>query len=588
MPVQAADTADLAAARRMYEEGVLPSGGPLVGRRPDGTVATGQAAACVNCHRSSGMGSVEGDIQVTPITGRFLFPQVGEKPLATMDPRVGKRMNLRREPHTDSSFAAALREGRGSDGQILGPLMPRYALGDTEMAALTQYVRQLSVEPSPGVEGRTLRFATVITPGVEPMRRQVLLDMLRTAFSQKNGSTVTGNSSRRHMVTAAELVLGTENKWTLDVWELTGSPDTWADQLNNYYKLAPPFALLSGLTNSTWEPMEKFCETRQVPCWFPSVPVAPSGAGNPAPRKYSFYFSRGVGLEADVLASHLGSQPLAGKRSARVVQLYRAGDAGATAAEAFATKFKPQSKSTAVDAVDVSQWPADVASSKLQLALSKLKAEDSLVLWLRPSDLKAFEAVLAGTPARKFLSGSLISATSAFVPERLRSEVQLVYPYELPQVRAGNVAYMHIWLKLRRIPLIDEAMQSEVYFALNLLTDTLAEMLDNLYRDYMVERAESMIGQRETRKAEDEVRDQRLLRPRVKRTPMDAGLTVPPINGTGYAEHVNGLREGTTIYPRLTLGPGQRFASKGAYIAHFDPQDLATGRLIADTAWITP
>jgi hypothetical protein len=136
---------------------------------------------------------------------------------------------------------------------------------------------------------------------------------------------------------------------------------------------------------------------------------------------------------------------------------------------------------------------------------------------------------------------------------------------------------------------VDEALQSEVYFAMNLLTDTLAEMLDNLYRDYMIERAENMIGQRESRKAEDEMLQQGLVRPRIQRKPMENGIPqAVPMGATGYAEHAKGLREGTTVYPRLSLGPNQRYASKGAYIVGYEKDDVASARLVALTPWIVP
>jgi hypothetical protein len=39
-------------------------------------------------------------------------------------------------------------------------------------------------------------------------------------------------------------------------------------------------------------------------------------------------------------------------------------------------------------------------------------------------------------------------------------------------------------------------------------------------------------------------------------------------------------------YPRLGLGPGQRFASKGGYLVRFvDPQGP---KVVADGAWIVP
>jgi hypothetical protein len=43
-------------------------------------------------------------------------------------------------------------------------------------------------------------------------------------------------------------------------------------------------------------------------------------------------------------------------------------------------------------------------------------------------------------------------------------------------------------------------------------------------------------------------------------------------------------RGGTTIYPRLNLGPDQRYASKGAYIVRFDQN----GKVVAESDWIVP
>jgi cytochrome c553 len=575
----------VAAGKRIYESGVLANGGSLVGKRQDGTVLNGEAAACTHCHRPSGMGQVESDIQVAPISGRFLFPPEGEKPLTTMDPRYGKRMSLKRESHTDATLAEAIRAGRGSNGQTLNPLMPRFTMSDADMQAITAYLRQLSVTPSQGIEDRTIRFATVITPGLEPARKKAMLDMLRLVVMQKNGSTVTSNSSRRHMVTSAELVLGTENRWALDVWELTGEPDTWAEQLRGYYKLAPVFALVSGASNGAWEPVEQFCETEHVPCWFPSVTVPPQHSGQP-PR-YSFYFSRGVGLEADVLAKHL----LASNTSGQLVQVVRGKDASVVAAQSLGAGLS-QSKDTAslrIQTIDLDQWSAPEAPNQLVQRLKDLSAKDTVMLWLHPDDLKLLTPVLEKVPAQRYASGTLLSATASFLPEALRTSTRLVYPYEMPAVRERNVAYMHIWLKMRRIALVDEALQSEVYFAMNLLTDTLAEMLDNLYRDYMIERAENMIGQRESRKAEDEMLQQGLVRPRIQRKPMENGIPQPvPMGATGYAEHAKGLREGTTVYPRLSLGPNQRYASKGAYIVGYEKDDVASARLVALTPWIVP
>ena len=334
-------------------------------------------------------------------------------------------------------------------------------------------------------------------------------------------------------------MLGTENKWALDVWELNGPPETWAAQLQEYNRLAPPFALVSGLSNGTWEPVEQFCESQRIPCWFPSVAMAPVRATQPT---YSFYFSRGLGLEAEVLGRELAKS----MRSGRVVQLFRGDDASASAVHMLSQGAAHGLSHTSMD---IASLAPDRAVDLVKAQLKGLQPNDAVVLWLRPADLRLLEPALTSINARLFASGSLTSATAVFVPESLRKSVHMVYPYQLPHLRENNVAYMHVWLKLRRIPVIDEALQSEIYFAMNLLTDTLAEMLDNLYRDYMVERVESMISQRETRKAEDEIRDVGLVRPRVKRTPMDAAIPQPAF-GMGYAEHAAGCLLYTSPSPR--------------------------------------
>jgi hypothetical protein len=45
------------------------------------------------------------------------------------------------------------------------------------------------------------------------------------------------------------------------------------------------------------------------------------------------------------------------------------------------------------------------------------------------------------------------------------------------------------------------------------------------------------------------------------------------------------MRGGTTVYPRLSLAQGQRFASKGAYLERLNPD--APG-LIEEPEWVVP
>ena len=51
-------------------------------------------------------------------------------------------------------------------------------------------------------------------------------------------------------------------------------------------------------------------------------------------------------------------------------------------------------------------------------------------------------------------------------------------------------------------------------------------------------------------------------------------------------ENMLSFRTLNAYYPHLSLGPGQRFASKGGYIVHF--ADAAGTRIVQDGEWIVP
>ena len=167
-----ASNAEVELGRRIYMEGILASGAPLQGKRGDSDQIDGAAAACETCHRRSGMGSLEGNIVVTPITGRFLFATDENRPIALVDPRAPKNVTRAHEAYREASFAKALREGVNVSDRPLSPLMPKYELSDTEIKAVMAYLRQLSAELSPGVGDDTLHFATIVTPGVDSKKRK--------------------------------------------------------------------------------------------------------------------------------------------------------------------------------------------------------------------------------------------------------------------------------------------------------------------------------------------------------------------------------------------------------------------------------
>lgn len=551
------------AGERIYRQGQLGSGAALVGRREGRGPLTGAAAACVQCHRNSGMGQVEGDQPVPPISGPYLFAPAGDRRVATMDPHVSKRFNRSHDPYTDALLQRAIREGVNVQGRTMSVLMPRFELPDADLDALVRYLHGLSAQWSPGVGDESIEIATVITPEVNDERRKVFRDMMQDIVRRKNASTVVASQkgrNRHHMVTAAELVLGTERTWNLQVWELHGAPDTWGSQLDALYRARPVFALVSGLSDTTWKPVQDFCDGRGVPCWFPSVPCSASVSG-----PQTLYFSEGLGLEAKLLEASLAAR---GAGVHRIVQVYRRGEAGEVAAQRLHAAFAD----AGVQVDDVELAPASPADREtLGRALARTATGERLVLWLRPSQLAGVLEDIAPPGGEVYLSATLGWGVQAGVPPSWRGHTHLLYPYELPALRRRNLDYFQAWIHLAGLPLIDEAMQSEVFFAMNFFSDTVSEMLDNLYRDYLVERAEQMIERRERSKSEQESRERMALGREGDLLQRRGPMTVQPSQRIALPsnDEASYYSRGTTLYPHLSLAAGQRVASKSGYVARF-------------------
>ncbi|TGN95302.1 c-type cytochrome [Burkholderia sp. USMB20] len=521
-PSASAEPADADAGEAIYRRGILGSGAPLEAVHQDGVRLRGAAAACINCHRRSGLGSKEGNNTIPPITWRYLAhprAQTGED----LDIPYVPGMRTDREPYTEDRLARAVREGLDSEGRPLGRLMPQYALDDADMAALSRYLKRLDRRRLPGVTDTMLHFATIVTPDADPVKRAGMLDVLQHYFADKNafpfGATPPLRSTRKMMFMV-------NRRWELHVWSLTGPPDTWHEQLRQYFARQPVLAVVSGLGGRNWAPVHDFCEQQAVPCLFPNVEVPVETDHD----FYSVYFSRGVLLESDLIAKRILDEAAA--RPVKTVrQVYRAGDNGERGAQALAAALKAHGIAVSNRALAPHE---DVAH-----ALHGMPRDDALVLWLRPPDLAALEHVPPASDT-VFMSGLLGGLDSTPLPTRWRGVTRVAYPFDLPEGRRVRVDYAFGWFTIRHIPMVAPQVQADTYLACGLLAETLSHMVDAFVGEYLVERIEDML-------------ERRIL--------------------TGY-------------YPRLTLAPGQRFASKGGYIVRFAGPDRA--KLAADGGWIVP
>jgi Cytochrome c len=527
-------TADDPASRvgeAIYLRGVLGSGAPLEGTRASQAMgATGAGAACVNCHQRSGLGSKEGTISIPPITGEYLFHSRAHSGNSAILPYV-ESMRGNRDPYTDATLARAIREGVDSQGRPLSDLMPRFALDDADMASLIDYLTKLGAVQVPGVTPTLLHLATIFTPDADPVKRTGVLDVLEHYVAEKNAFPF-GPSPRMWTSGRTEYsksMYMPHLHWQLHVWQLSGPASSWRAQLEKHLAEEPVFAVLSGLGGTNWAPVHEFCERNSVPCLFPNVEV-PVVADHDF---YSLYFSRGVLLEAGLIATAIVGQN--GARAPRSVrQIYRAGDSGAAAAEALAAEL------SAHGLVIRNEVLTGAPGHGLSQALRAAADSQILVLWLRAPDIAAL-GTAPETPATVYLSGLMGGLENAPLPASWRPHTFLAYPFDLPERRGTRLDYPLGWFSFRHIPVVAQQVQADTFLACSLLVDVLNNhMADSVVRPYLVEQLQDML-------------ERRII--------------------TGY-------------YPHLALATNQRFASKGGYIAHF--QQKVGSRLVADSDWIVP
>ncbi len=514
-----AEANQLAIGQRIYREGIRSSGEPLTSVGSVQTQRAGKDAACAACHRRSGYGMSEGRFVIRPIIGPALTQ---EQTVPVHSPRVKARLgSSQRPPYTEALLARAIRNGIDAAGKPLDPAMPRYVMSDVEMRSLAAYLFSLSAQPSPGVDEQDIHFATVIQPGVTPRQRRAMLDVMQ-AFVKDKGGTARQEDQRRD---AGNMRMARSfRKWVLHVWELSGPSDTWNTQLESYYKEQPVFALIGGLGASSWRPIHEFCERLEIPSVFPQVdlPVI-AGANN-----YNFYFSKGVVLEAEVLAKFLREQGDSGK----VIQVYRRDDAGATAAATFRTALA--AGATLED--QVLEAPANEAFWRKAYEATPR----SLVLWLGAEDLDGVQPPNSDAAPALYLSSNLLAGRLPAATSKAGANVRLVYPSDLPPKREARLLRDKLWLHNKGIPITDEAVQVNTLFAMTVVSDVVGHIMDSFSRDLFVERIEHVVGQ----------------------TPM------------------------ASIYPSVSLGPGQRFAAKGASVVQV--LDASKGQVKAVSGWIVP
>ena len=512
---------DVQHGERIYRSGMLASGMPLLGSRSDGVRVSGASAACINCHRASGLGGAEGNQLIPPVIGSVLRAP-GHRP-AERAGRAAAGLSRSEHPahtraaYTAQSFAHALVAGVRPSGSALGYLMPRYDLDAASLAQLLAYLDTLPLGQAPGVDDRKLHLATIVTADAPAAERDATLAIISRCLAER---------SPRPSVHA-----GAPRPWQHHVWQLGSDPALWPQELAQHQRQQAVFAVVSGVSGGAWTPIHQFCEREKMPCVLPNT----AAVDDTLASHWSFYFSRGVSLEAAVLAQRLADDaPPGGWR--RIVQRSDDTEAARLAAEALRRHLRDLGITAEID-----QQRHDPQADRL-LTIT-LTGQDALVLWLNPTALRSFtDTATAPRVGRVIVSGELGGLEESPLAMAWRERAWMLYPYEVAERRAGRIVLnTGHWMSRQGIALQPKLsrLQGNTYSACEVTVRALQTMRERYSREYFVELVE----------AADE-----------------AAIA--------------------TAYPRFTLGPDQRHGSRGAFIMQYAAPSFT--RLTASGDWIVP
>jgi ABC-type branched-subunit amino acid transport system substrate-binding protein len=414
--------------------------------------------------------------------------------------------NPPRPAYRDASLANVLRNGTDPGGRRLSETMPRYLLDDEDMKIMLFYLKQLSAELSPGVTGDEIRFATIVGEDVTPGDKAALLLPLEAFFREEW-------NERLPVIT--RLAVGRPyRKAVLDVWQLKGPSATWGAQLEAHYRQKPVFALLGGLATGSWAPVHQFCEKNGIPCILPltGLPVVS------AEEWYTLYFSKGLYQEGEAAAKYL-SRVFALAPDKRVVQIFRDDEHGNALARGFAETWQRFGKAPLTNRLVPR---AEQTGAPFWKGVARQYPGAVLLVWLGPADLAGIETLAepGRLPSTLFVSATMLAGALSSLPDALRDFTFFTWPTRLPGEEEYSRSIVANWLKNKKIEVSSLKVSSQAYFLTSLLSNALLGMGGDCYRDFFLELLENEIDQSYT----------------------------------------------SLTYPRLSFGPGQRYASKGCYV----------------------
>ncbi len=523
------DSKDIEFGKIMYLKGILPSGKNMSATMRGDITITGDQAACVNCHRRSGLGTTEGQTIVMDITSPTLFSDIALKARRYLR-SDSTDASLERPAYTRDLLKQAVVHGIRSNGKPLNKTMPRYSLEDGDFNSLFAYLTTLSSKPSEGVTDRVFHIATIIDTSAPDDEIQEMQQIISQYLDEYNAETRYESKRVKHAPIQKEWHYETYRKIQHHLWKLDADMNNWKSQLDQYYASQPVFAVIGGLSHRSWNAVDVFCNEYTLPCIFPTVDHPDASPDN----YYSLYYSRGAALEADVLAKYLHEQAL--NKPMHILLLTDGANTSEKAAHIIMQNLSLNSNITLDNKLVTSNTSLEGVFTSVNG-----KPYDSIILSLQGNQISKLIKSQTGreNPNKtSYYAFSNVRFDDSIIDTIRQAGVDffIVSPYVDKKKQKRKMLRASVWAKSRKLDISSSRVLSETFTAFMITGNALRHLRGNYYRDYLLE----------------------LLEHKVERAVVSA------------------------LYPRLTIGPGQRYAAKACRI------EKVGDTLEAITPWIVP
>ena len=446
------------AGKKIYLEGESPSGGEIavrIGRDP--SPLPGSVAACGTCHGTDGLGRPEGGALPTDVTWSQLAKGYGHS-----------HPNGRKHQAYDArSLARALREGIDPAGNVLDPVMPRYAMSDADMASLIAYLKAVERDLDAGIAKGSVRVGVAL-----PLKGK-LADV--GSGMRKLLAARVDELNRRGGLNGRKLVLVVQ-----------GFDSDAGDGLDAVRRLVLQdrvFLLLSGFFPAAEGEVAAFAEAEKVPLVGPFTLFA----RNPeSVNPWVFHLMGGLREQARVLASYI-SRDL-GIEPALVAIVHPEDERAADAAAAARAQLGPKGGQAETVAYSGS-LPDPTLVTRLRergiRAVLFLGSDTELAAFAAAADAAGFAPYLLA-------SGTLAARAAARSPASFQGRILLAYP-SIPSDESEGAARDLARLRSQaRITDHNRASQVAAYVAFEVLVEGMRRTGRNLSRERLVAALEGL------------------------------------------------------------------------------------------------